>query len=312
MSKPQYSSSSSSRNSTYTTPFCKVCADAGLPSSSYTSHYVKDQPGPNGRIVCPTLITQACRVCGERGHTSSYCDVLKERRKYNSSTYQDRQHHNNRRGEEEEEKKYNQRQPRISSSSGGSRHQDRDISFNRLEEDTQRHERDVAERTQKYYHEQNRQSKPWLQAALKQPHQTPYAHPHGPRVRIELESRALSASVGAASSASLIDLNLPKWGTPEYFRLFQTDDSKSSSIPAPTPPTPPTATPAIDVRKVELHHAANWGDEDTETPFVCDPEKMMLEFAQSFVTESRVTDEEFDFIKACDNDDNENCFPEEA
>jgi hypothetical protein len=280
MSKPQYSSS---RNTAYTTPFCKVCADAGLPSSSYTSHYVKDQPGPNGKVVCPTLITQACRVCGERGHTSSYCEVLKERRKYNSSTYQDRDrhHHNHRRGEEEEEKKYNQRQPRISSSIGGSRHQDRDISFNRLDEDTQRHERDVAERTQKYYHEQHRQSKPWLQAALKQPHHTPYAHPHGPRVRIELESRALSAGAAAA-------------------------DTKSSQLPSFK-----EHLEAMNIRPIDLNHSKHWGDEEN-TPFVCDPEKMMREFAQSFVTESRVTDEEFDFIKACDNDDNENCFPEEA
>ena len=54
-------------------PFCKVCYDAGLPIEKYTSHYVKDQPGPNGRVVCPTLLDQKCLICGVPGHTSSYC-----------------------------------------------------------------------------------------------------------------------------------------------------------------------------------------------------------------------------------------------
>lgn len=56
-----------------TTPFCKVCYDAGLPTEKFTSHFVKDQPGPNGRVVCPTLLAQKCLICGVPGHTSSYC-----------------------------------------------------------------------------------------------------------------------------------------------------------------------------------------------------------------------------------------------
>jgi hypothetical protein len=56
-----------------TTPFCKVCYDAGLPTENFTSHFVKDQPGPNGRVVCPTLLAQKCLICGIPGHTSSYC-----------------------------------------------------------------------------------------------------------------------------------------------------------------------------------------------------------------------------------------------
>jgi hypothetical protein len=55
------------------TPFCKVCYDAGLPVADYTDHYVKDQPGPNGKVVCPTLLAQKCLMCGVAGHTSSYC-----------------------------------------------------------------------------------------------------------------------------------------------------------------------------------------------------------------------------------------------
>jgi len=61
------------RSTTATNPFCKVCYDAGLSSQEFTSHFVKDQPGPNGRVVCPTLLAQKCLICGVTGHTSSYC-----------------------------------------------------------------------------------------------------------------------------------------------------------------------------------------------------------------------------------------------
>jgi hypothetical protein len=54
-------------------PFCKVCYDAGLPVADYTNHFVKDQPGPHGKVVCPTLLAQKCLKCGLAGHTSSYC-----------------------------------------------------------------------------------------------------------------------------------------------------------------------------------------------------------------------------------------------
>lgn len=55
------------------TPFCKVCWDAGLPVADFNSHYVKDQPGPDGKVVCPTLLALKCLDCGGAGHTSSYC-----------------------------------------------------------------------------------------------------------------------------------------------------------------------------------------------------------------------------------------------
>ena len=62
-------------------PFCKVCYDAGLSIKEYTSHFVKDQPGPNGRVVCPTLLAQKCLICGVAGHTSSYCTQTIQREK---------------------------------------------------------------------------------------------------------------------------------------------------------------------------------------------------------------------------------------
>lgn len=54
-------------------PFCKVCYDAGLPVADYTNHFVKDQPGHDGKVVCPTLLAQKCLNCGVHGHTSNYC-----------------------------------------------------------------------------------------------------------------------------------------------------------------------------------------------------------------------------------------------
>ena len=56
-------------------PFCKVCYDAGLPVADYTNHFVKNQPGPDGKVVCPTLLAQKCLECGVAGHTSSYCTL---------------------------------------------------------------------------------------------------------------------------------------------------------------------------------------------------------------------------------------------
>ena len=265
----------SNSKSATATPFCKVCRDAGKPEKEYTSHFVKDQPGPNGKVVCPTLLNQACRICNKTGHTSSYCSQYRNRRE---ERYIERER------EPRREERYIERE--------------RDYAYDRLRDDTERHERDVRERDEQYQREQERRSKPWLEAAMKpapkeQQRREPYAHPHGPRVRLQLEAPALSV---ASTSAPFIELNLPKWGTPEYMRLFQTDDSKSSSIPAPAP-----APAAIDVRKVELHHAANWGDEDAQEPFVCDPEQMTRKFFEEEIMASLTTDKEHDFIAMCDD-----------
>ena len=70
-------------------PFCKVCYDAGLPVSDYTDHFVKDQPGPGGKVVCPTLLAQKCLTCGVAGHTSSYCSQKIQRE--NERTVRDRE-----------------------------------------------------------------------------------------------------------------------------------------------------------------------------------------------------------------------------
>ena len=53
--------------------FCKVCFDAGKSEALCTSHYPKSSSGPDGKVICPTLLSQACLTCGKKGHTSSYC-----------------------------------------------------------------------------------------------------------------------------------------------------------------------------------------------------------------------------------------------
>lgn len=57
-------------------PYCKVCHDAGKMEAEYTSHWVKTKPGPDGVVVCPTLLAQECRYCHEMGHTPSCCKKL--------------------------------------------------------------------------------------------------------------------------------------------------------------------------------------------------------------------------------------------
>ena len=58
------------------TPFCSVCKKAGKTESEYTSHFVRDRPGPNGRVVCPTLLSTECRYCHDLGHTKTHCPKL--------------------------------------------------------------------------------------------------------------------------------------------------------------------------------------------------------------------------------------------
>jgi hypothetical protein len=73
----------SARNNSKVAPkrFCKVCHDAGKTEREYTSHFVKSEPGPNGKVVCPTLLAQECRFCFEAGHTAGYCPVIAANKK---------------------------------------------------------------------------------------------------------------------------------------------------------------------------------------------------------------------------------------
>jgi len=67
-------------------PFCKVCYDAGKSEKEYTNHFVKTDSGPNGKVVCPTLLAQECRFCFEAGHTAGYCPVIAANKKAEEKT----------------------------------------------------------------------------------------------------------------------------------------------------------------------------------------------------------------------------------
>ena len=273
--------------------FCKVCYDAGCSVADYTNHFVKSQPGPDGVVVCPTLMSQKCRICHNPGHTSSYCPryIPREERRPRDDERRPR--------EEERRPREEERRPRYDDR--------RDISFNRLREDTERHEREIRDRDDHYYRQQDRNSKQWLQAALRPAsssssrqqhgyddnrkhhnlhhhnpnhHQqrsgptAPYAHPHNLRVRLQLEQQAMSAY------ASHNKIDLP-------------------AVPA---------APAIDMRQVELGHAPKWSDEDAGA-------EMLFQKFAAFVNvrdtgnDEYMSREEDDFMMACDNQSGK-CFPD--
>lgn len=247
-------------NTNTKTPYCKVCHDAGCPESEYTSHYVKDQPGTNGKVICPTLLNQACRICHQKGHTSTYCSRYRPRQ----PAAEERPREERPRYIEREEPLRDERPRYIEREERPRRESDRrDVSFNRLREDTDRHERDIRARDDAYNREQDRRSKPWLQAALSttthpRERRGPYAHPHGPRVRLELESRALSSSATVVAPA----------------------------VAAPAP--------VVDVMKADIHHATNWCDEE--------PEKMADEMFQELARENRSSRHDDDYISKEDDD----------
>lgn len=67
-------------------PFCKVCRDAGKTEAEYTSHFVKSEPGPKGKVVCPTLLNLKCTYCQDNGHMVSYCIKLQQNKKNKEKT----------------------------------------------------------------------------------------------------------------------------------------------------------------------------------------------------------------------------------
>lgn len=64
-------------------PCCKVCVDAGKTEKEYSSHYVKDL---SGNVTCPTLLSQECRYCHKKGHTTSHCTILKKQKEYEENS----------------------------------------------------------------------------------------------------------------------------------------------------------------------------------------------------------------------------------
>jgi len=63
------------------TPFCKVCFDSGKSVSEYTSHYPRQSPSPQSPVVCPTILSNECSYCHNKGHLPSCCPALKAKNK---------------------------------------------------------------------------------------------------------------------------------------------------------------------------------------------------------------------------------------
>ena len=66
-----YSKSASNKSSVVKN--CKFCKDSGKSYEMYSSHFVRESPDPNSRIVCPTILAMECKYCFKKGHTISKC-----------------------------------------------------------------------------------------------------------------------------------------------------------------------------------------------------------------------------------------------
>ena len=250
--------------------FCKVCYDAGLPVANYTDHFVKDQPGPDGKVVCSTLLNQACRICGKSGHTSSYCSQYRRREEPRREEPRREERYIER--EPRREERYIEREPRREEPRREERYIEREPrrgSFNDLRDDTEHREREIRERDDAYYRKQDEQrrrdSTPWLQAVKQQQprdntRRVPYAHPHGPRVRLNLEAPALSVAKHGTA------FNTPPTASDAEFIII-----RGHQYPRVNPG-------AIDVLAVNLHHSEHWCDEEKDEQFELNPDKMCEDF----------------------------------
>jgi len=68
-------------SSSHRSPLCTFCKSAGRPKSEYSSHFVKNKPGPYGVVVCPLLLHHQCPSCLLLGHTPKFCSKLVNRGK---------------------------------------------------------------------------------------------------------------------------------------------------------------------------------------------------------------------------------------
>tara|TARA_B100001287_G_scaffold276424_1_gene287198 strand:- start:2388 stop:3107 length:720 start_codon:yes stop_codon:yes gene_type:complete len=115
-------------------PFCKFCKDSGKPQSVFTSHYPKDKPGKDGKVICPTILSNECRYCHEKGHAKSHCPKLKA--KNSRSRMMSVHKHSNRRSQQRRPNSLNgwtmtamkQQRPRFHTQP--KRKEQRSISFN--------------------------------------------------------------------------------------------------------------------------------------------------------------------------------------
>jgi hypothetical protein len=69
------------KQSQYNMKFCNMCFKAGKSEKEYTSHWLRDRPGPSGVVVCPYLLSIECRYCHAKGHTVTRCPILANKNK---------------------------------------------------------------------------------------------------------------------------------------------------------------------------------------------------------------------------------------
>ena len=62
--------------------FCGVCHKAGLSERDYTSHYTKSTPGPQGIVICLTILNNECSFCFQLGHFKSACPAIAAKEKH--------------------------------------------------------------------------------------------------------------------------------------------------------------------------------------------------------------------------------------
>lgn len=75
--------------------FCGVCQKAGLSEGEYTSHFTKSAAGPQGTVICPTILNNECSFCYQFGHFKSACPVIieRDRQEKKSEMYEKRAQH---------------------------------------------------------------------------------------------------------------------------------------------------------------------------------------------------------------------------
>ena len=76
----QTTKTTNTTNTTKKTPFCNACFKAGKNEGEYTSHFIRSTPGPNGVVVCPTVLSASCNYCGKSGHWANekHCPTMKK------------------------------------------------------------------------------------------------------------------------------------------------------------------------------------------------------------------------------------------
>lgn len=63
--------------------FCQFCMNIGKTEAEYRSHFTRESPKPNSKVVCPELLALNCRYCLASGHTVKYCPEIKQKNKQN-------------------------------------------------------------------------------------------------------------------------------------------------------------------------------------------------------------------------------------